>query len=84
MQTPLIYKFIHFVLGVFSFKYHFLFTVFIMYQLFQWILGVRFFGIDCIFSKACIQSRNSLTYTMNKIGQFLFGFITIWIIDKII
>jgi len=68
-QTPPLYMAIHVVGGAISYFYPILIGLFVVYQLLQLVLGVRFF----VFTME-IRRGNSILYTLYKLAQFFVGY----------
>jgi len=78
-----IYRFKHIILGgllgvkYFSIKIRLLlFIIIVIYQLFQLLFNIRFF----LFSKEIIRKGNSIKHTINKLLDYLYGYIIVIII----
>ena len=74
-HIPALYAVSHVALGALSFWWPLIIAVFMLYQILQYILGVRFFLLnsECAGNGECIASGNSWPHTMNKIVQFALG-----------
>lgn len=78
MKIPFIYSLSHYLLGFLSFRFKFLILIFIIYQLTQYVLNIRFFLLNknCITNfKKCVKKGNNLVHTLRKFGEFLIGYL---------
>ena len=69
LETPPLYIGIHMIGGAVAYFYPFLIALFIIYQLLQLVLNIRFF----VFTME-IKTGNSILYTLYKIAQFFVGY----------
>jgi len=68
-QTPPLYMALHVAGGAISYFYPLLIWLFVVYQLVQLVLGIRFF----VFTME-IRKGNSILYTLYKLSQFFVGY----------
>lgn len=78
MKIPIIYQISHYILGALSYHYIFILPLFLLYQIFQYLFGIRYFLLT-----NTIKRGNSIQHTTFKIAQFLLGYIFIYLIVNI-
>lgn len=72
---PIIYKLVHIILGFIvgiktPISLYLLISI-LIYQISQYLLNIRLFLLD----KMSIEKGNSLKHTLNKLGEYMLGYI---------
>ena len=87
MKIPIIYRLSHYFLGALSFKFFPILPIFLLYQFIQWKLNIRFFllNFNCYTRSFndCFKKGNSTIHTMEKISEFIIGYIFLLLFHSI-
>ena len=77
-KKPFYYCLIHVVAGIIAFYYPIFGVVFLLYQLSQYFLNVRYFMFEWK-----IKDGNSLAHTSVKIGEFCVGLLIGYVVHRV-
>ena len=67
--TYIVYPLSHILIGIISTKYRSLLLLFLLYQILQLVLGIRFFALHTTITK-----DNNTSHTIRKLCEFTLGY----------
>ena len=81
-SIPILYIISHVLIGYLGYFFPTIIVCFILYQLYQYTIDIRFFLLSSCKTKKNHEKGNNFKHTCRKLGEASIGFILGWLINS--